>query len=695
MRLNYVEIRNFRSIEYAKIDFDPRCRILVGINESGKSNILKAINVLSEAADTPFDENDKRQMLKGEGELKTSFLKFNFIFEKNDIEELREELSKEILIKDETDSISRQEKKFRNFYSKNIQCELFVDYLEKKRTFHDPNLSSMLEKDKYELFQHLKKVNKDSSTPLITNYNGQDVDIRTFSFTNIKKSEEIHQENFEEIEKEKFLGEIFNLRENKIHEITKKNFPKINFWEFSKENILPPSVDCQTFADNPDSCLPLKNMFHFNKDFNIKEAFEQHKSNTSDTDTNFDNYLARVAHKTTEYFREIWQDYKDITFTLSESGGKIRCRVDSGIKYNFDQRSDGFLRFFSFLSMVAIEIKSGNIKNNILLIDEPEMGLHPSSVRHLLQELIKISKNNIVVISTHSTFMIDKQEIQRHLVIEKKEEKTIVKSASKSNFFTEEILHNALGTSMFDVMKAEILLFEGYWDRKLFEIFTETKKIRNMFDHIGIAHGVGVDNMHHMLTQFSLVSKKCLIVSDNDSAAKRGQKKHSEEKQFGTWKKYSNFPGNLKEKTGEDFIKNEAIKKAISNTIIFFKKNKENKNFSFKEEMEEIALKETDKIKDIKSWIYRNINIDQRDRKHLQKETVHFIVDKVKSSLFDNIDGKNITNSYAKLVKGIAKIFKIETNELNSIIKKEKTSDPTNNSHSAPPRQQKNLSHGS
>lgn len=51
MRLKSVEIRNFRSINDITVDFDPTCRVLVGINESGKSNILNALALLS-------DDND-------------------------------------------------------------------------------------------------------------------------------------------------------------------------------------------------------------------------------------------------------------------------------------------------------------------------------------------------------------------------------------------------------------------------------------------------------------------------------------------------------------------------------------------------------------------------------------------------------------------------------------------------------------
>ncbi len=47
MKFSRVQIKNFRSIKDLTIHLDPRCRTLVGINESGKSNILSALSYLA------------------------------------------------------------------------------------------------------------------------------------------------------------------------------------------------------------------------------------------------------------------------------------------------------------------------------------------------------------------------------------------------------------------------------------------------------------------------------------------------------------------------------------------------------------------------------------------------------------------------------------------------------------------------
>lgn len=65
---------------------------------------------------------------------------------------------------------------------------------------------------------------------------------------------------------------------------------------------------------------------------------------------------------------------------------------------------------------LSIENANNELSQTILLIDEPEIHLHPPAQINLLKELIQItsnSKNNIVFFATHSNYMIDKENLNR------------------------------------------------------------------------------------------------------------------------------------------------------------------------------------------------------------------------------------------------------------------------------------------
>ncbi len=146
------------------------------------------------------------------------------------------------------------------------------------------------------------------------------------------------------------------------------------------------------------------------------------------------NLLRRVAEKTTRHFHLTWREYDGIKFSLGTDGTDLVAGIeDKSNHYELSQRSDGFKRFVTFLLMVSAEDASNLLKDTLLLIDEPEIGLHPSGARYLMEELIDISKNNYVVFSTHSIFMIDNKIIKRHLIVKKQDEITEIEEVSESN----------------------------------------------------------------------------------------------------------------------------------------------------------------------------------------------------------------------------------------------------------------------
>ena len=61
----------------------------------------------------------------------------------------------------------------------------------------------------------------------------------------------------------------------------------------------------------------------------------------------------------------------------------------------------------------------GELKNAVLLLDNPGWVLHPSGQKDLLDALEEIAKSNQIVITTHSPFLIDKNKLERIRIVKR------------------------------------------------------------------------------------------------------------------------------------------------------------------------------------------------------------------------------------------------------------------------------------
>ena len=425
------------------------------------------------------------------------------------------------------------------------------------------------------------------------------------------------------------IQELFN---SEICDYIEDNLPEVLFWEYDEKYILPPKININKFKENPNTCLPLKYMFYSAGVEDIKSGIE----NSQKTQKGFKNLLNRIAKQSTAHLHSVWREYKKVQFELLPNGENIDASIkDEYNSFEFAQRSDGFKRFVSFLLMVSTKVKSDLLDNAVLLIDEPDSGLHPSGARFLRDELIKISRNNYVVYSSHSIFMIDRKNISRHLIIEKNKEITEIKVADESNIIKEEVLYNALGFSFFETLKERNILFEGFRDELLFEkaiekIPSKYSGLRKDLKEIGTCYGYGVKSMAQITPLLKLASREAYIISDNDKIAKEKKKEYENNNGYGLWLTYEDICPELKLITGEDFIKLPII-------IEILNKIKNNKNFN-REILETDFSKPQGRIHVIDKWLLDN-NVNE-------KEERREILNEIKQLIFTNLKYTHIEEYY-------------------------------------------------
>ena len=123
---------------------------------------------------------------------------------------------------------------------------------------------------------------------------------------------------------------------------------------------------------------------------------------------------------------------------------------------NFDQRSTGFIWYFSFLVWFS-QVKRNYGDRLIILLDEPGLTLHGNAQKDLLRYIReKLRPNYQVIFTTHSPFMIDVENIFSLRTVE-----DIVKEEELDGIRRTKILGTKVGTRIFSRDKDTILPLQG------------------------------------------------------------------------------------------------------------------------------------------------------------------------------------------------------------------------------------------
>ncbi len=182
-----------------------------------------------------------------------------------------------------------------------------------------------------------------------------------------------------------------------------------------------------------------------------------------------DDYEARkaaleaAANTLTDEVFEYWRQNQnlevelDIEFRSKDEDGtvlpapepwlQIRIRnTRHRVTLNFDERSRGFVWFFSFLAYFS-EYRHSN-ERLLLLLDEPGLNLHGTAQEDLLRFIEeRLAPDYQIIYTTHSPFMIDPDRLERARLVEDADKAgTIVKDdALGTSEETQFPLHAAIG----------------------------------------------------------------------------------------------------------------------------------------------------------------------------------------------------------------------------------------------------------
>lgn len=124
--------------------------------------------------------------------------------------------------------------------------------------------------------------------------------------------------------------------------------------------------------------------------------------------------LSSASAEFSKSFSEWWQQ-GNYNFDFQADGSIFRIWVSDSIRperIELESRSTGMQWFFSFYLVFLVESELHH-KNAILLLDEPGLTLHPSAQKDLFRFFEKLALKNQIIYSTHSPFMVDPNHLER------------------------------------------------------------------------------------------------------------------------------------------------------------------------------------------------------------------------------------------------------------------------------------------
>lgn len=559
MKITNVRVENYRSIADLDINFDHGCQALIGINESGKSNILRALQLLDPNGEVK--PTDLRIERASEKQVDAGAITFHIELEADEVHALTKALVQRFDAKSYDQPLMggpNGVESLRQFCQQRASGLYRIDIPSGKRASNYWALPKS-----YTALPGWRKNETDSAVVLKRHDGKSDSNVPPNGFV------------FEEGIDPSLLGNLSKLATEdvstavgeEVRRIILANLPKCIFWKYSEQYLLPSSINVTSFGENPDSCIPLRSMFELAqyKAGDLATILAAAKAHSLHR---YNQVLKKAADAATTHIRKVWKDHKNIRIDLLPNGELLVPLVtEAEVPLDMASRSDGFKRLVSFLLQVSAKVRTSELKNVLLLIDEPEIALHPRGAKNLMRELITIGESNTVVYSTHSIFMVDRTAIDRHLIVEKDNEITTARRAEKSRILDEEVLFAAMGYSVFEALKERNVIFEGWRDKEIFRIVCDAmgksdKDLKADFSTVGMTFAEGVKDVKHVARLLELASRECLILSDSDTAAVQMRREYEKQGSWGKWVTLQDILGpNVVATTAEDLILREAVVK--------------------------------------------------------------------------------------------------------------------------------------
>ncbi len=493
----------------------------VGANETGKSNLLSAINHISSL------------------ERKNNFTTAEFKRDSDNWPDDEIRITYQVIITDKTTPLLL--KQFPQILNHKINitkagsCQKPFGwfYSNPENSSYFPEIIEVLNKEKF--FEAFSGSLPESEKQLIEKRGWLYKSGISFGHNPYKQ---LKQDGFIKLMEDSKRDEIFLLE---LGAEVKTNL-NIVYWSYKEENFISSRVNIDEFIAAPDNFSALDNIFSV---AGIgREKYQFLKSNPID----LGNGLIDSANAAiTDLIKTHWKTNKNVELKMQISENFIDINfTDSSMTLPPNLRSDGFKWFISFL--IYFKSRVSKLEGAILLIDEPGSTLHPGGQKDVLAELIRLSINNQLIYTTHQTFMIDKnnpksiQLLTRNKLVKRKGkdcfDTNIERISNNTKYILKDkLLREALGFTLADVstISDKNILVEGVFDK---EVLTKVAQKIGAIDlnETSIVDAGRASNIPHLAQYLASNNLEVVCLFDSDDAGKSGYNKAKNNKKITPFK---------------------------------------------------------------------------------------------------------------------------------------------------------------
>lgn len=508
MRFTYFRIENFKGIESQRIDISTKSEnkifTLVGLNESGKTTVLEAINYfaykpesLSPLNLSDYDVADIHNLIpinKRDNFNGNIVIEAGVEIEDEDVEEIKNAFKeKGIVLKDFDKEI---------IYTQIYPFENSVYQKEKTKLLWSHTFNGIIGKGRK--IVPLKKDLAQSANIVIKK----------------KLPSILYFPNF-----------LFEFPE-KIYLDGNHPDPKHKFYQKIIQDVL-------------DS---LENNTNIN-DHLIKRI----QSDDEKDSRNLNSLIGKMQKQLTTVIFQKWNQIfnKEISktevilFTGKDGIGSflefnIKDDVDT---YRIIERSLGFRWFFVYILLTQFRTYRKQDKNAFFLFDEPASNLHPSAQTELLKSFEKLSN---VIYTTHSHYLINPKWLEKTFVIKNEaidyeneiryhSKNTNIKITKYREFASKHPNQSSYFQPILEVLDyrptnlelvPEVVITEGKNDFYTYNYFQDV--IIKKKNPLSIIPGTSATNMESLISLYLGWGKKFIVLLDSDSEGLKQKKKYED-----------------------------------------------------------------------------------------------------------------------------------------------------------------------